>query len=121
MPNDLLDLWQAGVAAVRGDAAVRAVLPDLASAPDRVLAVGKAACDMARPAIEHFPAVPVLVVTKHGHGLDMPGPATVMEAGHPIPDAASLEAGAALAQSVAECAAGDHLLLLISGGASSLA
>lgn len=121
MTQSLLDLWTAGVAAVRGGPAVRAALPSLATAPDRILAVGKAACAMAQPAMEAFPGRPTLIVTKHGHGAQMPGTATVIEAGHPIPDAASLEGGAALARAVADCAPGDHLLLLVSGGASALA
>lgn len=121
MPRPLLDLWQAGVAAVRGGPAVRAALPDLAAPPTRIIAVGKAACHMARPAMEAFSGVPTLIVTKHGHGTDLPGPATLIESGHPIPDAASLRAGSALVQAVADCAPGDHLLLLVSGGASALA
>jgi len=121
MPQSLLDLWHAGVAAVRGDPAVRAALPDLAAPPTLILAVGKAACHMARPAMEAFPGCRALIVTKHGHATDLPGAATIIESGHPIPDAASLEAGAALARAVAECGPDDHLLLLVSGGASALA
>ncbi len=120
MPKSLFELWSAGVTAVRGDPAVRAALPDLAATPDRIIAVGKAACHMARPAMEAFPDRPTLIVTKHGHGIDLPGPATLIESGHPIPDRASLEAGTAVAEFVADCAPGDHLLLLVSGGASAL-
>ena len=121
MTRSLLDLWNAGVAAVRGGPAVAAALPGLSTPPDRILAVGKAACHMVQPAMEAFPDRPTLIVTKHGHRTDLPGPATVIESGHPIPDEASLEAGAALAQAVVECGPGDHLLLLVSGGASALA
>lgn len=121
MTQELIHIWQAGVDAVRGDSAVRAVLPGLSGTPTRILCVGKAACDMARPAMAAFPHAPTLIVTKHGHVTDLPGPAEIIEAGHPIPDDASLLGGAAMARAVAECSANDHLLMLVSGGASAVA
>lgn len=142
MAQELIHIWWAGVAAVRGDSAVRAALsgasgasgvPGLSGAtgvsgasevsgtPSHILAVGKAACDMARPAMEAYPDAPTLIVTKHGHGADLPRAAEVIEAGHPIPDTASLLGGAALARAVAQCGAQDRLLLLVSGGASAVA
>ncbi len=45
----------------------------------------------------------------------------VLEAGHPVPDAASLAAGAAALARAADATPDDILLLLISGGASALA
>ncbi|WP_299688011.1 DUF4147 domain-containing protein [uncultured Tateyamaria sp.] len=121
MKPDLLTLWQAGVDAVRGDVAVRAALDSMAiPAPDRIIAVGKAAVAMARPACDHWPDCPTLIVTKYNHVDDAPAQATVMEAAHPVPDAASLAAGAAVQEAVAGCGPEAHLLLLVSGGASSL-
>ncbi|THH36252.1 DUF4147 domain-containing protein [Aliishimia ponticola] len=117
----MLSLWQAGVAAVRGAAAIRAALPDLAEPPTRMIAVGKAACDMAAPVLDQWPDLPALLVTKHGHETALPGAPRIIGAGHPIPDAASLDAGAALAEAVAAGAADDHLLMLVSGGASAVA
>ncbi len=119
---NLIDIWQAGVAAVRGDAAVRTALSggEIAGV-DRVLAIGKAACDMARAATEFFPDAPVLILTKHGHSVDAPAVARVIEAGHPVPDEASLQAGAAAQEWVGGCGTDDHLLLLVSGGASAVA
>ncbi len=115
-----LALWQAGVAAVDGYAATKAALADIAR-PDRILAVGKAAGAMARAAQERFPGVPVLVVTKDGHGDGLPEAVEVIEAAHPVPDARSLHGGKALRAAVEAMAPGTHLLLLVSGGASSLA
>ncbi len=118
----LLDIWQAGVMSVRGEAAVKTALEAAPIGPvDRILAVGKAACDMARPAMAAYPDAPCLIVTKHDHSAPLPGPATIIEAGHPVPDAASLEGGRALLDAVQGCAPGDHLLLLVSGGASAVA
>ncbi|WP_371055310.1 DUF4147 domain-containing protein [Rhodosalinus sp. K401] len=114
-------IWRAGVAAVGGHAAVaRALGSEDVPRPDRILAVGKAAVEMARAALDRYGAVPALAVTKHGHGQPVPG-LDVIEAGHPVPDATSLKGGAALIAAVNDCGPEDHLLLLVSGGASALA
>lgn len=118
----LLRLWQAGVAAVSGTTAVETALKSHNIArPDRIIAVGKAAAAMAAPAAARWPDVPCLIVTKYGHIEGAPPNATVIEAAHPVPDDASLAAGIALQKAVAESPPGDHLLMLVSGGASALA
>ena len=117
--DQAIALWQAGVDAVDGYAATAAALPDLP--PDRILAVGKAAGAMARAALDRYGAIPTLVVTKDGHGDDLPDHVTLIEASHPVPDTRSLAGGRALSEAVEAMAAGSHLLLLVSGGASSLA
>lgn len=120
--TEMMSLWQAGVDAVRGDTAVaRAIASGDVPRPDRIVAVGKAAAAMARAACGAWPDVPCLVVTKYDHGADAPAQAEVIEAAHPVPDAASLVAGKAMQRAVADCAAGTHLLMLVSGGASALA
>ncbi len=90
---------------------------------DRVLVVGagKAAYGMAAAIDDLLRDVPVegVVVTKHGHG----GPAgriRVLEAGHPVPDAASVAGGQAVADVAASAAERDLVLCLISGGASAI-
>ncbi len=116
----LVDLFQAGIAAVGGRAAVARALQG-ARPPDRIIAVGKAAGDMCLGAQDLFGHdIPALVVTKTGHtpeGLR----AKVIEAAHPVPDAASLRAGQELREAVAQMPEGSRLLLLVSGGASALA
>jgi len=120
-PRDTaLSLWRAGVAAVDGYAATEAALESVA-APDRILAVGKAAGAMARAALARFPGVPTLVVTKDGHGDGLPEGVELIEAAHPVPDARSLRGGRALREAVEAMAPGSDLLLLVSGGASALA
>lgn len=119
---DLLALWQTGVNAVRGDVAVQdAIDRGIVTAPDRIVAVGKAATAMARAAADRWPDVPCLIVTKYGHGEGAPENASVIEAAHPVPDEASLRAGETLMRTVSNCAPDTHLLMLVSGGASSLA
>ncbi len=118
---DLIALWQAGVAAVRGE---RAVETALAAAnmqrPERILAVGKAACSMARAAMAAFPDSPCLIVTKYDHAADAPPGAEVLESAHPVPDQASLVAGGRCLDWVSNAPEDAHLLVLVSGGASSL-
>ncbi|GGJ70817.1 glycerate kinase type-2 family protein [Deinococcus aquiradiocola] len=88
-------------------------------APTGILAFGKAAPAMLRAALQAFPGVPALLVPPHG----LPASdvrATVIPAGHPVPDDGSLQAGrAALALAGAQGADG-HLLVLGSGGGSAL-
>ena len=115
----LSDIWWAGVNAVRGDTAVARSLTDAPiPRPDRILAVGKAAVAMAKPAHALFGS-PALALTKHGH-TDPDLPFEVLESAHPVPDATSLASGARLLAEVAAMPPGSHLLLLVSGGASAL-
>lgn len=115
-------IWQAGVDAVGGYAAVtRALAADDGQPPDRILAVGKAAGTMMQAALDHFGEVPALVVTKDGHGDGLPDSVNLIEASHPVPDARSLQAGRALRIAVEVMPEGSRLLLLVSGGASALA
>lgn len=120
--TDIQAIWWAGVTAVQGKTSVcAAIVAHKITPPDYVISVGKAAASMAAAADACFEGVPAIIVTKYGHSGDAPPHATVIEAAHPVPDQASLTAGHALVQAVANCPAGSHLLFLVSGGASSLA
>ncbi|MEM6759978.1 MAG: DUF4147 domain-containing protein [Pseudomonadota bacterium] len=122
MNENLLDLWWTGVDAVRGDICVqRALAQTPCPRPGQIVSVGKAAAAMARAACAQWPDVPTLIVTKYGHAADAPSAARVIEAAHPVPDENSMIAGKSLRATVANCAADAHLLMLVSGGASSLA
>lgn len=121
----LEELWWQGVNAVRGFSAVTASLSDRTIAqPDMIIAVGKAAGDMALGAREHFKAsIPTLVVTKYDHTSDeLAGLSNceIIEAAHPVPDQNSLNGGARVLEAVQNMAADQNLLLLVSGGASAL-
>lgn len=88
-------------------------------------AVGKASESMARGAMQSLGGQLVrgLVITKRGARSGPPpaGPRlTVLESAHPVPDQSSLDAGVALVDFVASVPSDDLLLLLVSGGASSL-
>lgn len=120
LKQQALSLWQMGVAAVDGQAAVARMVPMLAP-PDAIIAVGKAAPAMAEAALQHFGACLCLVVTKEGHARELPDHVIQIEAAHPVPDARSLRAGAQLRGHVEAMATGTRLLMLVSGGASALA
>jgi glycerate 2-kinase len=86
-----------------------------------VLGAGKASARMAE-AVEDLLGDRVttgVVVTKYGHGTPLRRVALV-EAGHPLPDAAGLEGGRRVAQAAASAGAADVVLVLISGGGSAL-
>jgi len=117
----LRTVLDAALAAVHGRHCVRDyLLAHPLAGRVRLLAIGKASCAMVQGALEvlgdHIAAG--LVITKHGHG--EPGPFPCLEAGHPVPDAASLVAGDALADFVASAPPAEPWLVLISGGASAL-
>lgn len=117
----LLEVFQAAVSAVNGYRRVREVLAgDAMPGPVYLIALGKAACAMvqgAADALGHNIRAG-FVVTKRGHVEPLPWP--VREAGHPLPDADSLAAGAELLRFVAAIPADAQVLLLLSGGASAL-
>jgi glycerate 2-kinase len=102
------------------------ILPSHLPRPPRgrtfVAAAGKAAASMALAVARYWPRnAPLdgIAITRYAHGL----PTTrirVLEAGHPVPDAAG-EAGAReLLQGVRALGPDDLLLALVSGGGSSL-
>ncbi|HTQ12147.1 MAG TPA: DUF4147 domain-containing protein [Fimbriimonadaceae bacterium] len=91
-----------------------------------LLGAGKASCSMAVGFCEAIGDFPIegLIVTKYGHGshddLAGHGDIELLEAGHPIPDANSLLAGAKMLELAASTTDSDLVVVLISGGASSL-
>jgi hydroxypyruvate reductase len=89
-----------------------------------VLAVGKAAVPMAQAAVEALAQdlTGGVVVTKHHHvgGAEFPATLKIFETGHPIPDAAGLEAAYAVETQLRSTTARDLVLLLLSGGGSAL-
>ena len=119
--TDLKAIWWAGVGAAQGKTSVSNVISNQKIIrPDYVISVGKAAASMAAATHACYGEIPTLIVTKYGHSSDAPVHAEIIEAAHPVPDQASLTAGQTVAQAVANCPKGSHLLFLVSGGASSL-
>jgi hydroxypyruvate reductase len=125
-PDALLrGAFDAAVAAVRAPALLPPHLPRPPH-PSRgrliVVGAGKAAVDMAACVEAHYPPevnLEGLVITRHGHGLPTRR-IEVVEAGHPLPDDAGLDAVPRLMDWVAAARGQDRVLALISGGGSSL-
>lgn len=111
-------IFDAGLAAADPAAAVTRALAGTAP-PARLLAIGKAARRMAGAALAVLGPVPALVVTNDENAGDLSG-ATVLAAGHPVPDARGEAAARAVEAAVAGLSAQDRVLCLISGGGSAL-
>jgi hydroxypyruvate reductase len=118
----LEESFRAAVAAADPLRILPAHLPPPPRGRTYVAAAGKAAASMALAVERHWPsAAPLegLALTRYGHGLPT-GRIRVLEAGHPVPDAAG-EAGAReLLKGVRSLGPEDLLLCLVSGGGSSL-
>ena len=87
-----------------------------------VVGAGKAAAAMALAVEQNWPAdAPLdgLVVTRYQHGL-LTNRITVIEAGHPVPDEAGERAAREILRRIRALTPHDRLLVLISGGGSSL-
>lgn len=128
-------IWRAGVERVSGHTAViNAIENYKISKPDAIIAIGKAATPMIEAALS-FAGYNTnsLLVTKHDHVIchhkinqdrideyQNDGTLKVIEAGHPLPDQNSINAGRELKDFVQSLVPSDHLLMLVSGGASAL-
>ena len=111
------------------DAAVAAAQPALCLPPHLppppkgrtiVIGVGKASAAMARALEDHW-AGPLegLVVTRYGYEVPC-ARIEIVQAAHPVPDAAGIEAAERIRQLVTGLTADDLVIALISGGGSSL-
>ena len=117
------DIIEESLAEVRADKLLTIALEKEALEGDyHLLAIGKAACAMAKAARAHFGdrIIKGLVITRYGYSYPVHN-YQIMESGHPYPDENSFEAGKAAMEMVERLQRGDNLLLLISGGASALA
>jgi hydroxypyruvate reductase len=103
-----------------------AIVPKHLPPPPRgrmvVVGAGKAAASMARAVEEHWPkqsALEGVVITRYGHGLPL-SRIRVVEAGHPVPDRQGEDAAREILDLARSLTPDDLLLVLVSGGGSSL-
>ncbi|PYJ09682.1 MAG: glycerate kinase [Verrucomicrobia bacterium] len=116
----LRSAFEAAIAAVDPWRCLPPFLPAPPSGRTLVIGAGKAAASMARAVEEHWPGdLSGLVVTRYGHGAPT-SRIKVIEAGHPVPDAAGLAAAKQIKDSVSDLGPDDLVLCLISGGGSAL-
>ena len=120
-PGDLLRrLFAAAVAAADPAVSLAQHLPSPPPGRTVVVGAGKAAASMARAVEAAWPGeLSGLVVTRYGHGAPT-ARIEVVEAAHPVPDAAGEAAARRVLDLVAGLTPDDLVLCLISGGGSSL-
>jgi len=120
-PRELLRrMFDAAIAAAQPSLCLPPYLP----APPRgrliVVGAGKASAAMARVVEEHWRGeISGLVVTRYGYAVPCER-IEIVEAAHPVPDAAGLAAARRMLATVGGLTSDDTVLALISGGGSAL-
>ena len=120
-PQRLLrSMFDAAVAAAQPALCLPPHLPAVPKGRLVVIGAGKASAAMARAVEDHWPgALSGLVVTRYGYAVPCRR-IEIVEAAHPVPDAAGEAAARRLLDLVRGLTADDLVLCLISGGGSSL-
>ncbi len=124
MPDErqlLRSLFDRAVEATQPDILIPGRLPDCPRGRTVVIGAGKAAAAMARAVEDNWGTTQLsgLVITPYGHSVAC-DQITVVEAAHPVPDAAGPEAAHRILTMVAELSEDDLVLCLLSGGGSAL-
>ncbi|MDX8439077.1 glycerate kinase type-2 family protein [Mesorhizobium australafricanum] len=116
----LTSIFNAAVAAADPEKTIRDHLPAKPKGRTIVIGAGKGSAQMAA-AFEKVWDGPIdgLVVTRYGYGARCER-IEIIEAAHPVPDAAGLEASRRLLEKVRGLTADDLVVALISGGGSAL-
>ncbi|MFZ5506275.1 MAG: glycerate kinase type-2 family protein [Pseudomonadota bacterium] len=113
-------MFNAAIAAAQPALCVPRHLPAAPKGRLLVIGAGKASASMARAVEDHWPGqLSGLVVTRYGYAVPCQR-IEIVEAAHPVPDAAGEAAARRLLQFVEGLTEDDLVLCLISGGGSSL-
>jgi len=114
-------LFDAAVASADPRVVLARHLPERPKGRVVVVGAGKSAAVMAGAVEAAWPEVPLsgVVVTRYGHGYPT-SRIEVLEASHPVPDAAGAVGAQRVLDAVAGLAADDLVLFLVSGGGSAL-
>lgn len=120
-PREFLrTLFDAALEAADPCRAVAAALPAAVAGRTVVVGAGKAAAAMARAFETLWPGdLAGLVVTRHGHAMPCDR-IEVVEASHPVPDAAGQRAASRILEMARALGPDDQLVFLASGGGSAL-
>jgi glycerate 2-kinase len=123
-PRQLLrQMFDAAVASAQPARSIPKFLPppgSLGKGRRIVIGAGKASAEMARVVEQHWSGeLSGLVVTRYGYAVPCRR-IEIVEAAHPVPDAAGLHAAQRMLQFVSNLTADDLVLCLISGGGSAL-
>jgi hydroxypyruvate reductase len=113
-------MFDAAIAAAQPALCVPPALPEAPKGRLVVIGAGKASAEMARAVERNWPGpLSGLVVTRYGYAVPCER-IEIVEAAHPVPDAAGLQAARRILDRVQGLSADDTVLCLISGGGSSL-
>ena len=116
----LRTLFDAALAAADPDRALSDRIPDAVRGRTVVVGAGKAAAAMARAFETRWPGpLEGLVLTRYGHAVSC-GRIEVLEASHPVPDAAGVLAARRILDLARGLGPDDQLVFLASGGGSAL-
>ncbi len=120
-PRELLQrMFQAAIDAAQPALCLPPWLPAAPTGRLVVIGAGKASAAMARAVEDHWPGpLSGLVVTRYGYSVPC-SRIEIIEASHPVPDAASVTAAQRILDTVKGLTADDVVLCLISGGGSAL-
>lgn len=120
-PRELLrQMFDAAIAAAQPARCLPPHLPKPPRGRTLVLGAGKASASMARVFEDHWPGpVTGLVVTRYGYAVPCQR-IEIVEAAHPVPDAAGLAAARRIRDLAQGLTADDLVVCLISGGGSAL-
>jgi hydroxypyruvate reductase len=121
MDRDILEtLFHRAVAAAQPERAVRAHLPRKPAGRTIVIGAGKASAQMAKAFEEAWDGpLTGLVVTRYGYAVPCER-IEIVEAAHPVPDAAGFLAARRIMEKVSGLSHDDLVVALISGGGSAL-
>lgn len=120
-PQELLRrMFDAAIASAQSALCIPPYLPPAPRGRLLVIGAGKASAAMAQAVESHWPRpLSGLVVTRYGYAVPCER-IEIVEAAHPVPDAAGLVAAQRMLQLVQNLHEDDLVLCLISGGGSSL-
>ncbi|MBV9656297.1 MAG: glycerate kinase [Acetobacteraceae bacterium] len=119
-PHLLRAMFDAAVASALPDRCVPQHLPPPPRGRTVVVGAGKASAAMARAMEAHWPGdLSGLVVTRYGHAVPCER-IEIVEASHPVPDAAGEQAASRILDLMRGLTPEDLVVALISGGGSSL-
>ncbi|WP_426088873.1 glycerate kinase type-2 family protein [Janthinobacterium sp. PSPC1-1] len=120
-PRALLQaMFQAAIEAAQPSHCIPPHLPPAPKGRLIVIGAGKASAAMAQAVERHWPGpLSGLVVTRYGYTVPCER-IEIVEASHPVPDSAGMQAAQRMLDLVANLQADDTVLCLISGGGSSL-
>ena len=120
-PRQLLrQMFDAAILAAQPEHCIPRFLPEPPRGRTIVIGAGKASAEMARALEKHWPGeLSGVVVTRYGYAVPC-RKVEILEAAHPVPDQAGLDASRRILETVQGLTEDDLVICLISGGGSAL-